>query len=154
MIPRIAALVAVLCLWTVESVAAQPIKVRSDRSDNTLYFSYDALTGQIPSAYSSRIAHRGDRVDFFAYVTEREGATTGKRLLGRLVLRLNRDRPVRFHGRFRLIVEDATGLVSFRGTRVVDLVLRPRKGRRSRVIRWIFDLPTGDYTAFGRFRRA
>jgi hypothetical protein len=152
--PRIALLVAVLCICTAAPAAAAPVRIRSDRSDNTLYFNYNSLTGEIPSAYSSRIQTRGDRVDFFVYVTERPGAETGKRLLGRINLRLNRNRSVRYKGRFRFVVEDATGLSTFVGTRLVDIVLRPHKGRRTRVLRWAFDLPAGDYTAFGRFRHA
>jgi hypothetical protein len=151
--PLIALLVAVLSLWTVEPAAAAAITKRYDRSDNMFSFHYDSGNGQITSALSGRrLTRNRDRVDFFTYVTEREGAAQGRRLRGRISLRLYGRRAVRYDGRFRLVVRDETGAVAFRDSRDVDFVLRPRRGRRTRVLRWAFDLPTGDYTAVGRFR--
>jgi hypothetical protein len=137
----------------VEPAAAAAIRKRYDRSDNAFSFHYDSGNGRITSAFSSRrlIRRNRDRVDFFVYVREREGAAQD-RLRGRIGLRLLRRRAVRYDGRFRLVVRDETGGVAFRGSRDVDFVLRPRRGRRTRVLRWAFDLPTGDYTAIGRFR--
>jgi hypothetical protein len=149
----IALLAAVLSLWTVEPAAAAAITKRYDRSDNRFFFRYDG-NGQITSAFSSRrlMRRNRDRVDFFVYVREREDDAQGRQLRGRIRLRLYGRRAVRYDGRFRLVVRDETGAVAFRGSRDVNFVLRPRRGRRTRVLRWAFDLPTGDYTAIGRFR--
>jgi hypothetical protein len=153
--PWVALLVAVLCLGMVESAAAFPIEIRRDRSDNTLWFSYNGANGKISSMLSGRrlIRANRDRVDFFTYVREREGAE-GKRLVGKLTLRLNRNRAVRYDGRFWLIIVDIeTRQVVFKRTKDVNVVLRPRAGRRRlRVLRRVFDLPSGDHRAFGRFR--
>jgi hypothetical protein len=149
---RIALLVAVLCLWTVEPAAAAPMRIRRDRSDNTMTFTYNAVKGQIKAAASSVFWKSGDRVEFLSYVVERDVAVEGKRLKARIVLRLNRDRAVRYDGRFRFIIQDETGTTVFRRTQNVDLVLRPRRGERRRYLRWILDLPSGKYTAFARFR--
>ena len=149
---RLVMLTALLFALSVPAAAAEPVEVRNDRSDNTMYFQYDAVTGTMPSAYSSRVIRRRDRVDFFAYVAQRSDAPLGKRLRGRIVMRLNRDKPVHYEGRIVLVVEDGTGLTAVRRTRNVDFVLRPREGRRSRIFRWTFDLPSGDYTTFARFR--
>ncbi|MQB01042.1 MAG: hypothetical protein GEU78_12230 [Actinobacteria bacterium] len=149
---RIALLVAVLCLWTVEPAAAAPIRIRRDRSDNTLAFTYNAVKGRMGAVVSSVLWKSGDRVDFFSYVVEREGAVEGRRLKARIALRLKRDRAVRYDGRFRFIIRDGTGATVFRRTKDVNLVLRPRRGKRRRYLRWILDLPTGKYTAFARFR--
>lgn len=152
-IPLIFVTVAGLLLGAVDMVAAAPVDIRNDRSDNTLYFTYNENKGRIPTAFSSRLIRREDRVDFFAYVVERKGAVEGRRLKARLVLRLNRKRAVRYAGRFRFWVLDEQGATAFRRTKHVDLVLRQRPGRRKQVLRWIFDLDdSGNYTAFARFR--
>lgn len=151
--PRIVLLVAVLCLSTVQPAAAAPVRIRYDRSDNTVYFDYKAESGRIKQATSSVFWKSGDRVDFFSYVVEREGAAEGRRLKARIVLRLNRGRAVRYNGRFRYIIQDENGEKTlFRGTKWLNVLLRPRKGERTRYIRWMIDLPTGKYRAFARFR--
>jgi hypothetical protein len=142
----------VLSLWTVGPAAAAPIKVRSDRSDNTMYFTYNAATGEIVTASSSRILVRGDRVDHFAYVRERSEDIVGRRLQGRVEFRLNRDRAVRYTGRMTLIVENSAGVVAWKGVKNVDFVLRPRRGDRRHLLLWVFDLPAGNYTTYARFR--
>jgi hypothetical protein len=148
------ALVAVLCLWTADPALAAPIKIKRDRSDNTMYFTYNPTKGEIPSAYSSRLLVRGDRVEFFAYVRERPGADVGRRLAGTVKLRVNRHGAVRYNGRFIFIIEDSDGSFE-RWTRRVNFVLRPRAGHRKRSLRWVFDLPDpGTYTAYARFRSA
>lgn len=144
--------VVVLSLWTAAPAAATPIEVRRDRSDNTLAFTYESASNRIVEATSSVFFKAGDRVDFFSYVVEREGAPPGRRLKARIALRLNRGRAVRYDGLFRFIIKDDTGTVVVRRTKHVDLLLRPRKGERKRFLRWIFHLPTGSYTAFARFR--
>jgi hypothetical protein len=152
-IPRIALLVAVLCLSTVRPAAADPIRIRRDRSDNTFYFTYKSGSGRIKQATSSVFWRPRDRVDFFSYVVERKATGKGKQLKARIVLRLNRGRAVRYNGRFRFIIQDEDGETThFRGSREVNFLLRPRKGDRKRYFRWIIDLPTGEYRAFARFR--
>jgi len=148
---RLLIFAVLLSAWSVPvAAAAAPIDIKRDRSDNTMYFQYDAVTQTMPSAYSSRIVRRNDRVDFLAYVTERQ--REGDPLRGRLVVRLNHDRAVHYEGRLTLLVLDATGAIAFKGIRDVDFVLRPRKGRRARYFKWTFPLLSGDYTTFGRFK--
>ena len=141
-----------LTLWA-SPAAAAPIEKQRDRSDNTMYFQYNSVSGKIMSAYSSRLVTRGDRVDFLTYAQERKTAIEGRRLRARIALRLNRDRAVRYDGVFTVLVQDEVGLTVFKGARSVNFALRPQEGERRRGFRWIFDLDTpGYYTIFARFR--
>ncbi len=133
-------------------VHARPIRVRRDRTDNKLYFSYRSDTASIPLATSGRRIQSGDRVDFLATVATRPAAPVGRRLLGKLTLRLTGRRGVRYRGRFAYVVKRAGGATVYRGTRRENILLRPRPGERRAVLRFRFDLTGGNYVALGRFR--
>lgn len=134
-------------------VAAAPLDKQRDRSDNTMYFQYNPVTGRIDTAFSSRLVRRGDRIDFLVYAQERRTSEVGERLRARINLGLNRDRAVSFDGVLTVVIQDDTGARAFRGTRSVDFVLRPREGMRRRHFRWIFDLDkSGYYTITAKFR--
>jgi hypothetical protein len=124
-----------------------------DRSDNDFSFTY-SHDGRIRAAFSSTVFKRSDKVSFFAYVRERPaGAPEGKRLAGVLELTLATARPVRYDGRFALIVRNVggpdAGSTAVRRTTTRSFTLRP--GDRREVIRFRFDVERGRYVAFARF---
>ncbi|MGH2694892.1 MAG: hypothetical protein ACRDJJ_08760 [Actinomycetota bacterium] len=132
--------------------SAAPYRMSRDRSDNTFYFEYDAKDGSMPVQTSATVLKRRDRVRFYLYVRRRPGAEEGKRLAGVIRLRLAADRPVRYSGTFVVKVKEAEGPLVLKRSRARRLTLRPRPGHRSARIVVRFDLESGDYEAFARFR--
>lgn len=133
--------------------AASPLQVRSDRSDNTFYFTYEAASGRITESSSSARFVRGDPVDFFVYVREaRDGSLEGERLRARFTFELNKPRVVRYVGRFTLEVRDSLGGVVYRDRVSRKVVLRPQPGQRKKAFSVFFDLLTGSYETKAYFK--
>ena len=142
----------VIALGAAPALAGPAVKAL-DRSDNDFSFTYSPK-GRIRTAWSSTVFRRNDKVSFFTYVRERgAGAPEGRRLVGVLELTLATARPVRYDGRFALIVRrvggTSPGSTAIRRTTTRSFTLRP--GNRRKVIRFRFDLETGRYLAFARF---
>jgi len=144
---------ALLVLLAIASstALARPITPTRERSDNTMTFTYDAASGEITEAASSRTLTRADRLQFFAYVEDAPNAEIGRRLKGIIELRRLGDRAVKLDGTLSFVVQDDSGTIIETFEREIDIVLRDREGKRFRGFRWRFDLPTGNYTAFGTF---
>jgi hypothetical protein len=133
-------------------VQASPRAVKRDRTDNGFSFSYDGNEGEIDTATSSMRIERGDPVNFVIYIRDNPSSdTVGSRLRARLTLSLNKDRARRYLGRFSFEIKDATGTVVYTDGSDHDVRLRPRKGQRQAAITFVFDLPSGDYSAEGLF---
>jgi hypothetical protein len=132
--------------------SAAPYRMSRDRSDNTFYFSYDAKDGTMPVESSAAVLKRRDRVRFYLYVRRRPGAPEGRRLAGVIRLRLVANRPVTYSGTFVVKVKEADGPLVLERSRARRLTLRPSPGDRSARIGVRFDLKSGDYEAFARFR--
>lgn len=133
--------------------AAAALNVRSDRSDNTFYFSYDAASGRQIEASSSARFVRKDPVSFLLYVSEApEGADVGKRLRARFSFELNKPKVVRYRGTFTLEIKDSSGLVIYTDAVRRKVVLRPATGEREKDFSIGFDLPTGSYEARALFK--
>lgn len=155
-----AALAAVLgsALIALPATAAQ--QVDRDRSDNTFYFTYDATTGTMPEQSSSAgPISVNDPVDFFIYIREREGAALGQRLAARLVLKLvdypGRDEDaVIYDGDFSFEIDVAEQTEVYSDSSSERIVLRPRQGKRRHVVRFVFELPSGEYRAIARFAKS
>lgn len=131
---------------------ASPIEIRRDRTDNTYTFTYDAEEGEITLAASSRRIDRDDRVSFLVGVRADKEAEEGDRLLARISLHLTSRKPVRYDGTFTLVVKDSDGEVVHTQEQDGHFVLRPSSGERRAELTVRFDLPSGDYESFARFR--
>ena len=139
----------VIVLGTAPALAG-PVAKAFDRSDNDFSFTYSP-DGRIRVAFSSASFRRRDKVSFFAYVRERRaGAPEGRRLAGVLELTLATARPVRYDGRFSLIVKRVGGSTVVRRTTTRSFTLRPNDHRE--VVKFRFDVTRGRYLAFARFR--
>jgi len=139
---------ALVIALTASPARAAPVVEAFDRADNNFVFIYRG-DGAIPTAFSSTIFRRSDRVSFFAYVRERPGAPAGRRLAGILELTLATAQPVHYEGRFAFIVRNMDGSRALRLTTNRSFTLRP--GNRREIIRFRFDLEPHAYWAFARF---
>ena len=148
------ALVAVQILAIGAPASAAVVEVERDRVDGGSYFTWDAATGTFPpdgDYGSSMMITRGDKVRFYADAKPVEGAPTGERLLGTLSLRLKGSKPVRYSGTFTFIVQWGE-VVFHRLTQEASFTLRPTAGKRTKVLRFPFDLEAdGMYGVSGRF---
>jgi hypothetical protein len=140
---------ALIIVFAAPPALAGPVVKAFDRADNDFTFTYTG-DGDIPTAASSTVLRRGDKVSFFAFVRERPGAPEGNRLAGILELTLATRRAVRYEGRFAFIVKYTNGSRALRLTTDRSFTLRP--GDRREVIRFRFDLAPRRYLAFARFK--
>lgn len=149
-----AALMALQVAVVAAPAGAAPLEVARDRVDGGTYFTWDAERGTFPPEGdygSSIVVTRRDRVRFFADAAPVEGAEVGERLLGTLSLRLRRNKAVRYDGAFTFTVRWGDE-VFHRATQDVAFTLRPRAGKRRKVLRFPFDLAEGGtYGVTGRF---
>jgi hypothetical protein len=127
---------------------AAPTVMSRDRADNALYFTYDADDDSIETATSSVRHRRDDPVSFITTIDETDKTLP---LAGMISLRLNAKRPVIYDGTFTLTVTDSNGDVAFSGSKERSFTLRPKSGARNTSMRFLFDLPSGDYEVHGRF---
>lgn len=155
MITKVArtALIGLLVVALCSTAAAAPLNVRSDRSDNTFYFTYEAPSGRITESSSGARFVRKDPVSFLLYVTESaEGAEPGERLRARFAFELNNRRVVRYRGTFTLEVRDSLGAVVYTDDVERKVVLRPTRADRKKDFSLRFDLPSGSYEARALFK--
>ena len=145
--------IGLLVLALSTAAVAAPLNVRSDRSDNTFYFTYESASGRITDSSSSARFVRKDPVSFLLYVTEAAaGAEEGRRLRARFAFELNKRRVVRYRGTFTLEVRNSVGAVVSTDEVSRKVVLRPSRGNRKRDFSINFDLPTGSYEARALFK--
>lgn len=135
------------------AAAGRPLSPSSERSDNTMSFDYDAVSGEIGEAVSGRVISRRDRLEFVAWVRDFPEAEVGERLQGAVHLRVHRDKAIELRGTLAVVVQNDAGATIETLEREIDIVLRDRKGKRAKSFRWRFDLPTGNYTVFGTFQK-
>ena len=128
---------------------AQSNNVEEDVTDNRFAFSYDSSSGQIGSETSAERTSEEDAVYFKVAIAEMED--TGSGLLGKLSLRLDGDERKVYDGWFTLHIETENGDPAFHRTRPATIHLRPQPGQRRAILRFRFDIPSGDYEAFGSF---
>lgn len=142
-------LASLVGLTAPQTAEARPVK--SDRSDNTFYFSYDATQGEITSAASSLQEPRRNPISQHIYVDAVPGAEVGRRLKATVKFKLNAKEKRRFKGSLTLEIRNgATQLVHLQ-VKEVDFVLRPKPGARRAKVVFRFDLDTGDYSAVSIF---
>lgn len=147
------AILACVFVLLSSSAGAEPLDVRSDRSDNTFYFTYEGASGEITESSSSARFVRNDPVTFLLYVSEApEGADDGERLRARFAFELNKRRVVRYRGSFTLEVRNSLGAVAYTDSVERRIVLRPRPGERKKAFKIFFDVPTGSYEAKALFK--
>ena len=146
-------LIALLAASSFPRTLAHAAPVGTDRSDNSVYFTYDAAQGQITAEGSSLQERRRDPVSYRIYVREVEGAATGERLEASVSLRLNSTATEKKAYRGSLSISIGAGVATaYEDERTVSFVLRKRDGARSQSFSFIFDLPSGDYSAVSTFR--
>jgi hypothetical protein len=133
--------------------SAAPYRMGGDRSDNTFYFTYDSEDASMPVQTSATVFKRRDRVRFYLYVRRRPGAEKGRRLAGVVKLHLVAKRPVRYAGNFIVKVKESEGPLVLKRSRTRRITLRPRPGDRTARLEVRFDLESGEYEAFARFRQ-
>jgi hypothetical protein len=141
--------VALIIVFAASPARAGAVSEGFDRADNVFFFTYRG-DGVIPTAFSSTVLRRSDRVSFFAYVRERPDAPEGRQLVGILDLTLATAKPVRYEGRFAFIVRTMDGSRALRLTTNRSFTLRP--GDRREIIKFPFDLEPRKYWAFARFK--
>lgn len=144
---------ALVVLLAGSPAAAAPLRVGTDRSDNTFYFTYQAGRGRITDPSSSARFVREDPVTFLLFVREAaRQAKRGERLRARFTFELNERRIVRYRGTFGFEVRNGVGAVTYSGSVDRKLILRPRSGHRKKGFSIPFDLPTGTYEAKAYFK--
>ena len=151
----IVALMVCLVVGRASPVSAAPVDVQRDRTDNGFSFSYDAAQGEITDAASSIRIDRTDPVSFVINIRENPNSDeVGRRLRARMSVALNKGHGARrYEGNFWFEIVDGAGTVVYSAARPRELVLRPKPQRRSDVMRFNFDLPSGSYSAAGFFER-
>lgn len=148
----IAPAVALAVLVAPTNALAAPLAPTREKSDNTMSFDYDADTGTIGTALSSRYVERRDTLGFSTYVRDDPEAEVGDRLLGIVQLTQGGKRAVKLDGTLSVAIENDEGKVIETLERKINIVLRPDKGKRSKTFRWRFDLGSGYYTSKGSFK--
>lgn len=143
---------ALIGLLAAMPVGASPKRVKRQRSDNTYTFVYDAENEEIVEEQSSAELRRGDHLQFFVYIRERPDGASGPPLVARLRLRLLGRRAMRFAGEFRVRVFRLPGGPAVRRSKPKNFVLRPKRGRRRRVVSIRFGVDSGAYEARAGFR--
>lgn len=139
-----------LVLGTLPAQAA-PRAMSKDKTDNVMYVTYDAGTGELPERYSSARIKANDRVSWYVYIKENPGADQGERLRATMTLELIGDEPVVYDGCFQLIVRDDDG-IAYSEERHARILLKPKKGERKDKLNFTFDLTdSGEYSSTGRF---
>lgn len=131
-----------------QSLAA-PAVMERDRSDNLTSFDYDSETGE--KASDSTWTRDGGSADVLFRVTVIETEDSGSGLLGKLTMRLDGDKAVRYDGWLALRLVDESGEVTFHRAQPSEIILRPQPGLRRAIVRFRVDVPTGTYTASGSF---
>ena len=146
-------LIGLLVVALCATASAAPLDVRSDRSDNTFYFTYESASGRITDSSSSARFVRKDPVSFLLYVAEAPaGAEQGERLRARFAFELNKRRVVRYRGTFTLEVRNSLGAIVYTDDIHRNVILRPARGDRKKDFSVRFDLPTGSYEARALFK--
>ena len=146
-----ALLVASIGLSNVPQAFATDGSAGEDSTENRFTFDYDASSGEVTARSSYRRARR-DPVRFEVGVSESEGYGSG--LTGKLLLRLEGERPVTYDGWFEITITDSSDEIVFRRVVPRRIELEPRPGRRKAAIAFRFDLPSGEYEASGTFEAA
>ena len=145
---------ACLSLALTTTAWASPRTMKRDRSDNSQYFQWNAESGEIELATSSRRFQRRDNVDFTAFVSQTKDPGPGRRLTLRVSLALLADHAVRYDGEFRVMISSRNGPENYSWTDEGVVTLRDSKHNRRAAWSSRFDLPSGEYDVFVKFRRA
>ena len=151
----VAFLSTVLTIAMVSSAWAAPLAPLRDRSDNGIFFEYNADTHEMPTSGSATYPMTaGDRVDFtLAAALAPEGSESP--LTAVISLRLRRAKAVRYRGTITVRVRDLFTDEHVMDVPIpVDLVLRPEPGKRRATLSAPFDLPSGSYEARAIYRAA
>lgn len=145
-------LAALLVLALAAPAIGAPLVMRSDRSDNTFYFTYEPTSGEVTDPSSSARFVRKDPVTFLLYVTEApEDADQSEQLRARFTFELNKSQVVRYRGTFTVEVRNSSGAAIYTDDVERRVVLKPVRGERKKVFTIGFDLPTGSYEAVALF---
>lgn len=152
---EIAFLSTVLTISMVSSAWAAPLAPARDRSDNGIFFEYNADTHEMPSSGSATYPITADdRVDFMlAVALAPEGSESP--LTAVVSLRLKRAKAVRYRGTITVRIRDLFTDEHVADVPIpVDLVLRPEAGKRRATLAAPFSLPSGSYEARAIYRSA
>ena len=145
----------VLTMIMASSAWAAPLAPAKDRSDNGIFFEYNADTHEMPTSGSATYPMTADdRVDFMlAAALAPEGSEAP--LTAVVSLRLKRDKAVRYRGTITVRIRDLFTDEHVASVPIpVDLVLRPEAGKRRATLSAPFDLPSGSYEARAIYRAA
>ncbi len=146
-------LAASVLLALVPIAGAAPRTVEADRSDNSHRFEYDAEAGGFGTETSGRVIDASDPVTFTVFVRRNKASDeVGQRLKAKVSLVLNAERRTIYDGTFTLRVVDEEGAVAYKAVIDDRIVLRPLKGHDRKTLSFVFDLPSGTYEAFARFK--
>lgn len=152
-------LAAVAVLLVVSLVAAPasaaPLAMGRDRSDNGIFFEYDAESHSLPEYGSATGPINGsfDRVGFILEVGMAP-AEAPEPLVAMVSLRLRGQRAVRYNGTFVVRILDDTGERATSVKIPANVVLRPTTGKRRANLAKAFDVEPGWYSADAIFRPA
>lgn len=148
----VAFLSTVLTISMVSSAWAAPLTPAKDRSDNGIYFTYDAETHEMPESGSATTLTARDRVDFMLSVAlAPEGSEAP--LTSVVSLKLKASQAVRYRGTITVRVRDLFTDEPVTNVAIpVDVVLRPQPGKRRASLSAPLDLPSGSYEARAVYR--
>ena len=152
-------LAAVAVLLVVSLVAAPavaaPLAMGRDRSDNGIYFRYDAETRSLPE-YGSATGPSDGRFDRVGFTLDvgLAPAEAPEPLVAMVSLRLRGKKAVRYNGTFVVRILDDTGARATTVKIPANLVLRPTTGKRRANLAKAFDIAPGWYSADAIFRPA
>lgn len=134
--------------------SASPLEANRQASNDATEIAYDDVTATIEVLTDISAIRIPEKIRMWVDVTADPAAEVGSRLLGNLRLYLRGDKAMSFDGVFKIVLlESATNERTV--FEMADaFVLRPQPGMRAHRLDYVFDMPTGAYLYFGRYKPA
>ena len=132
--------------------AASPLVANRQASNDATEIAYDDVTATIEVLTDTSAIRIPEKIRMWVDVTSDPAAEVGSRLLGSVRVYLRGDEAISFDGLFKIVMLNSVTNERTGFEEADAFVLRPRKGMRSHRLDLVFDMPTGTYLYFGRFK--
>ena len=131
---------------------ASPLVANRQASNDATEIAYDDVTATIEVLTDTSAIRIPEKLRMWVDVVSDPAAEVGSRLLGSLRVYLRGDKAMSFDGIFKIVMLNS--VTSERtGFEIADaFVLRPKPGMRAHRLDYVFDMPTGTYLYFGRYK--
>ena len=132
--------------------AASPLVANRQASNDATEIAYDDVTATIEVLTDTSAIRIPEKLRMWVDVTSDPAAEVGSRLLGSVRLYLRGDKAMAFDGIFKIVMLDSVTDERTVFEQADAFVLRPQKGMRTHKLDLVFDMPTGTYLYFGRYK--